>query len=198
MIIGLTGGIASGKSLVSGELKKLGAHIIDADIIAREIVKPGSPAYDDIVREFGAGILNEDSSIDRKALGKIVFADKEKLHKLNRITHPRIIEKINEKIKELNDNHKDPVIIVDIALLIEVGLHKDMAKVMVVYSDEKTQIERLKKRDNLSEQEAQQRLKAQMPMAEKLGYADYVINNTGTVEQTKEHVKQLYPELKKG
>ncbi|MBI1912871.1 MAG: dephospho-CoA kinase [Deltaproteobacteria bacterium] len=198
MIIGLTGGIASGKSLVSGELKKLGAHIIDADIIAREIVEPGSPAYDDIVREFGAGILNEDSTIDRKALGKIVFADKEKLHKLNRITHPRIIEKINGKIKELNDNHKDPVIIVDIALLIEVGLHKDMTKVMVVYSDEKTQIERLRKRDNLSEEEAQQRLKAQMPMAEKLGYADYVIDNTGTAEQTKERVKQLYSELKKG
>src|SRR5574340_30376 len=113
VIVGLTGGVASGKSLVAGELKKLGAHIIDADVISREITEPGSPAYREIVSTFGEGILKADKTIDRKALGSIVFSDREKLKLLNRMTHPRIIEKINSGIKALQARLKDPLIVVD-------------------------------------------------------------------------------------
>ncbi len=198
MIVGLTGGVASGKSLVSGELRKLGAHIIDADVISREILQTGSPAYREIVEKFGEGILSAEKTIDRKALGRIVFSDPEKLTLLNRITHPRIIERIGSEIKALCERFVDPLIIVDAALLIEVGLHKDMSKVIVVYADEEKQIERIINRDHLSEKEARQRMNAQMPLSRKIEYADFVIDNNGSAEDTLRLVKELYGKLKKG
>ncbi len=199
MKVGLTGGVATGKTLVSKELKKLGAHVIDADVISREITGPGAPAYMEIVNEFGEGILREDKTIDRKALGRIVFSDPEKLSVLNRITHPRIIERINSEIAALEERHgDDPLIIVDAALLIEAGLQKDMEKVIVVYADEEKQIERIMKRDGLSEREAGQRIKAQMPIALKLKHADFEVNNNGGIEETLRYVKELYGKIKSG
>lgn len=198
MVVGLTGGIASGKSLVSNELRRLGAHIIDADVISREITEAGAPAYLDILKEFGESILKEDGTIDRKSLGCIVFSDPGKLKKLNMITHPRIKERLRKNIEEIKGKYKDgPLIVVDVALLIEAGFYKEMDKVIVVYADEDKQIERLASRDNLSRQDALRRVKAQMDLKEKIRYADYVIYNNGPVEETKDAVRELYEKLTK-
>ncbi len=198
MIVGLTGGVASGKSLVSGELKRLGAHIIDADRISREILHAGSPAYLEITGAFGEGVLNADGTIDRKALARIVFADRGKLALLNRITHPPIIEEIRARIKALIERFADPLIVVDAALLIEAGLNKEMSKVIVVYADEEKQIKRMIERDHLSVEEAMARINAQMPLARKIKYADYVIDNNGSVEDTRRFVRELYVKLDRG
>jgi len=197
MVVGLTGGIACGKSLVSGELKRLGAHIVDADVISREVTAKGSPVYDEIVREFGQGILRPDGSIDRKALGAIVFSDREKLLKLNAITHPAIIKTSSEKVERIKKSHPGTVIVVDAALLIEAGMHRAVDRVIVVYADEEKQMERMKKRDDLDEREAKKRLSCQMPIKEKFKYADYLIENNGTEEELKSVVKRIFAELAK-
>lgn len=199
MIVGLTGGVASGKSLVSKELKRLGAHIIDADVIAREVVRPGEDAYNEIVREFGPSVLNGDGTIDRKKLGSIVFSDEEKRKRLNAITHPRIRQRIHDEIDGVEKKDRGALIVLDIALLIEGGLYNNYRKldsVIVVYADEAAQIERLKGRDSLTEEEARKRVAAQMPLKEKLKYADYTINNNGTVEETIGQTRELFRLLK--
>ncbi len=195
MIVGLTGAIASGKSLVSAELKRLGAFIIDADLIARRIVEPGMPAYNEIVAEFGNEIVRPDGSLDRKALGRIVFSDKERLALLNRITHPRIVEEIENDLAGTRQAHPEAIIVVDAALIIELGLYKKMDRVVVVYSDEERCVERMKDRDRLSETEARERLEAQMPLKEKLAYADYIIGNSGEMEETMKRVKEVFDAL---
>lgn len=198
MIVGLTGGIATGKSLVSNELKKLGAHIIDADLIAREIVEPGKPAYKELIEAFGEGILREDGTLDRKKLGGMVFSDREKLRKINSITHPKILKRVDEEIARINSGGKDAVIVVDAAVLIEAGAHKTVDKVIVVYSSEDRQIERIRKRDSLTEAEARCRIDSQIPLKEKLRYADYVIYNDGTIEEVIKKARELYQSLKAG
>ncbi|MBI5642799.1 MAG: dephospho-CoA kinase [Deltaproteobacteria bacterium] len=198
MVAGLTGGIASGKTLVSGELKRLGAHLIDADVIARELVEPGKPAYKEIVEEFGPDVVLEDGTLNRKKLGSIVFSDNEKLQILNRITHPRIIERTRELIEEIKRaDGGDALIIVDAAILIEAGIHNCVDKLIVVHVDPEVQIGRLKKRDNLSAEDAKRRIAAQLPLKEKAGYADYVIENNGTPLETLERTRALFLELKK-
>lgn len=194
MIVGLTGGIATGKSLVAGELKKCGAHIIDADKIAREIVEPGKPAYNEIVKEFGTDILKPDNTLDRKALAKIVFCDPVALDKLNNITHPRIRERVKEEARRLSAEG-DSLIVLDVALLIEMGVRYEVEKIIIVYSDAEQQIERLMKRDNLTRGEALKRLSCQMDIKEKLKYADYVIDNSGQLDETIEQTRALFSEL---
>ena len=188
MLIGLTGGIASGKSLVAEELKKLGAYLIDADEIAREVVKIGLPAYKDIVKEFGEGILNPDKTINRKALGKVVFSNPEIRKRLEQITHPRIRKKIEAEISAIKAKNPKAVIVVDAALLIEGGLYKKMDKVIVVYADEETQIKRLTERDGLTIKEAQNRISSQMPLKEKRKHADFVIENVE--EKSKKEIQE--------
>jgi len=197
MLIGLTGGIASGKSLVAEELKRLGAHLIDADEIAREVVKRGLPAYNEIVKEFGEKILNPDKTINRKVLGNIVFSNTELRRRLERITHPKIRKKIDKYIKEIKGRNPDAIIVVDAALLIEAGLYKKMEKVIVVYADEKTQIERLMERDGFTMDEAKNRLSAQIPLTEKRRYADFVIENVEgkSKEKIKDEVKTIFEKL---
>lgn len=195
MVVGLTGGIASGKSIVSGEFKKLGAVVIDADLIAREIVEPGQPALPEIEKEFGPSVINGDGTLDRKALGDMVFSDPEKLKRLNRITHPRIIERQRRMIEEIKGAHKDPLIVVDAAILIEAGEYRNMDRVIVVYADEDKQVERLSHRNGLTTQEAEKRVKAQMPLKEKVLYADYVIDNNGGIEETRQRARDLYMKL---
>ncbi|MBI2411906.1 MAG: dephospho-CoA kinase [Deltaproteobacteria bacterium] len=197
MVVGLTGGIASGKTFVSSELKRLGAHIIDADVIAREIVEPGCSALDEIAREFGAGILKPDGTLDRKALAGIVFSDKEKLLILNGITHPRIIDRTKALINEIKSAHKDPLIIIDAAVLIEAGIHGSVDEVVVVLISEEEQLKRLINRDSLTEEEARKRVAAQLPLKEKAGYADYVIDNSGTREATLKCARELFEALTK-
>ena len=198
MLIGLTGGIASGKSLVAEELKRLGAYLIDADEIAREVVKTGLPAYNEIVKEFGEKILNPDKTINRKVLGNIVFSNTELRRRLERITHPKIRKKIDKYIKEIKGRNPDAIIVVDAALLIEAGLYKKMEKVIVVYADEKTQIERLMERDGFTMDAAKNRLSAQMPLTEKRRYADFVIENVEgkDKEEIKKEVKRIFETIK--
>ncbi len=193
MIVGLTGGIATGKSLVSGELRRLGALLIDADIIAREIVEPGKPAYDEIVEAFGEEILNPDRTINRKALGDIVFCDKEALGKLNSITHPRIRQRIREEIAKGGD---DELIVVDIALLIEMGFKDEVDSIIVVWADEERQIERMLRRNGLTREEAIQRLSCQIPVKDKLSCADYVIENNGEMENALARAREVFSALK--
>lgn len=197
MVVGLTGGIASGKTFVSNELKRLGAHIIDADVIAREIVEPGRPALAEIVKEFGTGILKPDATLDRKALAAIVFSDKEKLQILNGITHPRIIERTKALIDEIQSAHKDPLIVVDAAVLIEAGIHGSVDEVVVVLISEEEQMKRLIARDGLTEEEAKKRVASQLPLKEKAGYADYVIDNSNSPEETLKCVQELFLSLTK-
>lgn len=197
MLIGLTGGIASGKSLVSSYLKKLGAKVIDLDEIAREVVGPGLPAWKEIVEAFGKEVLTNEGVIDRKKLGNIVFNDHELLKKLNSITHPRIMKEARRRIEKIRQKEADIMIVVDAALLIESGYYKDMDKTILVYADEDIQIERLKKRDGISEGDALKRLKVQMPLKEKLLFADYVVyNNNESKEDIRRQTSEIFYKLK--
>lgn len=195
MVVGLTGGVASGKSLVAHYLKELGAKLIDADEISREIVRPGMPAYQEILQVFGKGILNQDGTIDRKGLGKVVFSNPELLKRLNEITHPGILEEVRRRVGEAKKDQA--IIVVDAALLIEVGLHREMDRVIVVYVDEETQIKRLMERDGLTEGEAKLRLSAQMPLKEKLKDAHFIIDNSIGMEETRRQVEEVFKELKR-
>lgn len=196
LVIGLTGGVAAGKSLVAAEFVRLGAYLIDADVVAREVVVKGSPAYQEIVHEFGTGVLLADGAVDRKTLGRIIFADPERRSALNRITHPRIRSRISELTDEYRRAADRPFILIDAALLIENGLYKTLDKVIVVDAPQIMLIERMSRRDGLTEAEATARLAAQMPLDEKRQYADYVIDNGGTKEETLEAVDRVYAELK--
>lgn len=192
-IIGLTGGIATGKSTVSNIIKGLGYLVIDADKIAREIVEIGKPAYKEIVNYFGEDILAENGDINRKKLGNIVFNNDKKREMLNNITHPHI--KID--IKKLIDKNGDKnIIFVDIPLLIEgldnyaqYGIYFD--EIWLVYIGEESQINRLMKRDLINRHEAINRIKAQMPIEEKVEYASKIIDNTGEINYLDKQIKDL-------
>ncbi|MFC4769930.1 dephospho-CoA kinase [Effusibacillus consociatus] len=197
MIVGLTGGIATGKSTVSSMFRQLGAPIVDADVIARLVVEPDRPAWRDLVAHFGEGILLPDRSIDRVKLGSIVFSDVSQRDKLNRIVHPRVREESSRQIAlHLEKDPKRPVI-QDVPLLIETGLYKQMDKVILVYVDEETQLKRLMERNAMTEEEAIKRIRAQMPIEEKRRYADYLIDNRGTLEETRVQVERIWEELRK-
>jgi dephospho-CoA kinase len=196
LIIGLTGAVASGKSLVATEFEKLGAHVIDADIIAREVLSPGQEQFKMVVAEFGAEILSVTGEIDRTALARIVFNDCAKLTKLNQITHPEIIKRILDRIKEIRGEDLDTLIVLDAPLLIEVGLHDKVDRVVVVYVDEQTLIDRIVERDKLDPEEAAKRLACQMPLKEKIEYADHVIYNKGTIEETLKQVGDIFASLR--
>lgn len=195
-VIGLTGNIACGKSLVASMFKDLGASVIDVDDIARTIVEPGKDAWTDIVKTFGEAILYANRTINRKALGEIIFNDEEKRTKLNDITHPRIIGAARELVEKYQNEGSD-LIIVEAALIVEKGGLKDLIDgLIVVIANQETQFERLTKRDGLSKEEAISRINSQMPTKEKVEYADYIIDNSGTEEETKSQVKNLWQELR--
>lgn len=196
-IIGLTGGIASGKSTVARLMEKLGGVIVDADQLAREAVAPGEPAYLAIVAEFGEGILNSDRTLDRRALGKIVFADPAARRRLESITHPVISCLAEKRLAELRAAGTS-VAIYMAPLLIEAGVISRVDEVWVVYADQETQVARLIERDGVSRAEALQRLAAQMPMAEKRRYGKVVIDNGGTQEETERQVREIWEKEIKG
>ncbi|MCK5390842.1 MAG: dephospho-CoA kinase [Deltaproteobacteria bacterium] len=194
-VIGLTGNIASGKSVVASLLEDLGAKVIDADDIARKVVEPKGPAWNEIVDVFGEDILNTDNSINRKALGEIIFNDDQKRNILNDITHPKIIQKVRETV-ETYQNENVEVVIIEAALIVEKGGLKDLIEgLIVVTSDEKSQLDRLKKRNGLSREEALSRINSQMPTQEKALHADYVIDNSGTIDKTQYQVKSIWNEI---
>lgn len=195
LIVGLTGSIATGKSLVSGYLRQLGAYIIDWDVIARQICEPGLPAWNDIVNCFGKDILQQDQKIDRAKLGKIVFTDEAKRLKLDNFTHPRATEEAQRREKAIAEAEPDAVIVHDVPLLFEVGIDKMVDKTVVVYITEENQVKRLMARDGISEEDARNRIRSQMPVAEKVKRADYVVDNNGSMEETKRQVQELYSKL---
>ena len=192
MIVGLTGGIASGKSTVSKMFKELGAEIIDADIEAKEISQ-----REDVVSEmkniFGNKILNENGKIDRNKIKEIVITDKEKLKMLNNLIHPKVMEEF-KKIKENAD--KNDIIIFDIPLLFETGMDKMCDKIMLVFVDINTQIKRMIERDNITEELAVKIINSQMSLDEKLKKSEIHIENNGTLENLREKAENIYRELK--
>lgn len=183
LIIGLTGNIGCGKSSLSKIFMDEGIDVVDADIVSRQIFED-KELLQTVFEKFGPSIKNNDGSLNRKALGNIVFNDDEKLIELNNITHPRIKEKIFNQIRNLEEQGK-PIVILDGALLVETGYLDDIDKLIVVTCDEEIQIERIKKRDNCTKLEALSRIKSQMSQVEKVKYADYTIDNSGTIEELK-------------
>ncbi|AOT72728.1 dephospho-CoA kinase [Geosporobacter ferrireducens] len=181
-VIGLTGGIASGKSTVSNYLKSKDIPVIDADQIAREIVNIGQPALEEICLNFGSKILNADRSLNRKALGEIVFSNDKLLKKLNEITHPRIISRIINRIELYRESKKNSIVFVDAALLIEMNMRQLVDEVWLVKVDKETQRRRLMDRDGFSFAEAENRINAQMSMEEKVNFADVVIDNNNGID----------------
>ena len=197
MVIGLTGGIASGKSTVSAKLKELGAAVIDADLLARDVVRKGEIAYNRIVQCFGADILLPSGDINRKKLGNIVFSDKEKLALLNNITHPEIIKRMKERIQELKAEGAR-VIVVDAAILIEMGLHKYVDSVWVLSVDRETQLKRLVERDKFNYREAENRVNSQFTDEVRKKYADVVIDNSKPIEEVEKRLEELWNNITGG
>ncbi|TLS39150.1 dephospho-CoA kinase [Pseudalkalibacillus caeni] len=184
MIIGLTGGISSGKSTVSKMFKELNIPVVDADAAAREVVEPGENAYQDIVEYFGGDILLETGYIDRKKLGSIVFKDEEKRKVLNKIVHPAVREKMRKDTKEHFQSGSETVVM-DIPLLFESDLTHMVDKTLLVYVSDDIQLQRLIERDKNGEEDARQRIGSQMPLEEKRLLADEIIDNNGTIEETR-------------
>lgn len=192
--VGLTGGIASGKSTVARLFQGLGVPVVDADLLAREVVEPGSEGLSEIVRVFGADVLNEDGTLHRKALGARVFADAALRAQLNAITHPRIALAAAERMRELA-KMQVPYAIYEAALLVENGMHRGMDALVVVAVDEALQLQRLMLRDGLTEEEARARLSAQAPLAHKLAAADFVIDNAAHLDLTHARVREVHDAL---
>lgn len=183
-ILGLTGGIASGKSTVSRILKDLGAIIIDADETAHSVIEPNKPAWRDIVSKFGQEILNPDMTINRERLGEIVFLDPAQLDLLNHITHPRIMESFKDDFQRIRTSSPDAIVVLEVPLLYETFMERMCDEVWVVWVDRETQLKRLIARNCYSEEEAIRRIESQIPLDEKARRADVVIDNRGTVEET--------------
>jgi len=197
LLLGVTGGIATGKTVVSEMLEEMGAPIIDFDIIARQVVEPGKPALEEIVVYFGEQVLQEDGNLDRKKISDIVFRDIEKRKKLEGFTHPRISEEFIRQVNEITNSDPDAIIQVAVPLLIELNLQYRFHKILVVYAPREMQIERLMKRDGITREAAANMLKAQLPIDKKVEYADFVIHNEGSLEETRKQVKDLWELLKK-
>ena len=196
LIVGLTGGIASGKSTIADMFKGEGAYIIDIDMISRDVVKPGKPAWQDVVHIFGKEVLNEDQTLNRKKVGDIVFSDAEKRKKLEEIIHPKITAENLMKVNEIAKKDKQAIVIIDIPLLIETDKQDAVDKVVLVYTSPQGQIERLVKRDGLTLEDAHKRLTSQMSIENKKKYAHYIINNEGPLEEIQKKVKEIFRELK--
>jgi dephospho-CoA kinase len=189
-VLGLTGGIGSGKSVVAQLFATLGVVVIDADQVAREVVQPGQPALKEIAATFGPGVLLPDGRLDRPKLASIIFTDPAERAKLDAITHPRIRTRMDELIKAQRSG--PGVLIVDIPLLYENKRTSSVEKVIVVWVDPQTQLRRIQDRDGLSADAARQRIAAQMPLDAKRAHADHVIDNSGSREDTRRQVEAIY------
>jgi len=197
LIVGLTGGAASGKTTVSRVLKEEGAYIIDADQIARELVRPHTPAWKELIRAFGKGILREDGFIHRKKLADKVFASLRQRKLLNQILHPRIRKEMERRAEAIWQKDPEAIVVVDAPLLVELGEHRQMDKVIVVTSTQTQQIERLKERDGISPKEALRMFSSQMPVEDKVKLADFVIRNDGSFQETKKKTREVFKELER-
>ena len=194
--VGLTGSIAVGKSFVLGVLKELGCHVLDADEVAREVVKAGTAGLRAVVEAFGDEILRADGTLDRSKLGSIVFTDENKRRQINSILHPFIITAQDEELRRLEREDPQSIAVVDAALMIESGGYKRFDKLIVVHCDPEIQLQRLMKRDKLSREDAERRINSQMPQEEKKRYADFLIDTSGPFESTRQQVELAFHELK--
>lgn len=194
MILGLTGGIASGKSSVAGMFKELGIVVIDADQIAREVVEPNEEGYSKIVEVFGKEIIHKDGTINRERLGSIIFNNKVKREQLNNIIHPLIRQRMAERTKYYFQAG-ERTIVLDIPLLFESKLTYLVDKTIVVYVNDEVQLMRLMARNKFTSDEAKSRISSQMPLKEKVLLADYVLDNNGSLENTREQLLQLLKDL---
>jgi len=190
LIIGLTGSIGTGKSTIAKKLIERNIPVIDADLIAREVVEPGKEAYEKIVETFGEEILQEDQTLDRKKLGAIVFEDETKRKALNEIVHPAIRKEMLAQ-RDAYIKQKEPCVVLDIPLLYESKLTHFVEKVIVVYTDREVQLERILKRDHITKEEALQRINAQIDVKEKAKWADAVIDNNGTIEESERQLLDI-------
>ena len=196
-IIGLTGGIATGKSQVSSMLSELGAIIIDADIVAREVVQKGLPAWQQIKDEFGQEYLLSNGELNRKKLGKLVFTNPDALAKLNSITHPAIKGRIEDRINNLKAQDFKGVVVVDAALLLETGWETMLDQVWVVDAPMEQRIERLMIRDNFTRDQALSRINSQMSQQERIAKADKIIYNNSDIDSLREQVQRIWNETLK-
>jgi dephospho-CoA kinase len=196
LLIGLTGGISSGKSTVLQHLRQAGYSVIDADKLGHKVLEQGNPGYNKVVKCFGNQILNPDGSVNRTALGRIVFVDAEKLKQLNEISHPIIEEMIQNEFEESVSDSNGGIVFLEAALLIEANWYKVCGHIWVVSLDPTVALSRLKERDNLSETEAKLRVGAQLDQEERLAYADVVLQNEGTHEELFTQTQQALQELK--
>jgi dephospho-CoA kinase len=194
--VGLTGGIATGKSYVLGLLNELGCETSDADLLAHEAMAPGQPAFEAIIQEFGPEVLAGDGTIDRGRLGAIVFADALRRQRLNEIVHPRVFEAQSRWYEQVASRKPDAIVVVDAALMIETGSYRRFEIVVVVYCEPGLQLERLMSRNSLSREDALKRIEAQMPAAEKLKHADYSIDTSKGFDDTRLQVEALFQVLK--
>jgi dephospho-CoA kinase len=195
IVVGLTGGVATGKSTVAKMFKQCGAVVIDADQLARQVVEPGKPAWRAIVTLFGRTVLNQDRSLDRQALGSIVFHNPKKRRQLERIIHPRVAREQQRLVRRIAKGKPRAVVIYEVPLLFEAGVDKRVDKIIVVTADRETQIARMKKRNHLSRTEAIRRIRSQMPLAKKIQQADHVLNGTLPRPSLRKQVGQLLMSL---
>lgn len=194
--VGLTGSIAVGKSFVLAVLAELGCRTIDADKVAREVVAPGTPGLTAVVKRFGADVLSDDGSLDRAKLGTIVFEDEAKRLELNSILHPFIITQQDEIIRQWERETPDGIVVVDAALMIESGGSKRFDKLIVVHCDADVQLHRLMSRDGLSREEAERRIRAQMPQEEKKKYADLLVDTSEGFESARKQTEAVWQRLR--
>jgi dephospho-CoA kinase len=197
IIVGLTGGIGSGKSSVAEMFKDEGVYVIDFDYLARVVVEPDTPAWRDIIEHFGPEILLPDRTLNRSRLAEIVFSDAQSRKALEGFTHPRIFEKQDTLLKEIKAKDPKAIVIVDVPLLFELSLNKNFDKIILVYVSRDVQIERAIKRDALLKEEVEKRLKAQINLEKKKLLSDYIINNEGSLKNTMDQVRRVIHELKK-
>jgi len=193
--VGLTGSIAVGKSFVASIFSDLGCHVLDADETAREVVLPGSAGLAAVAEAFGNDVLNPDGTLNRQRVGEIVFADEEKRQQLNHILHPFIIARQDEIMREWEREDPDGIGIIDAALMIESGGYRRFDKLIVVHCRPEVQLERLMLRNKLSRDEAQARIDAQMPQAEKQKYADFLIDTSDGFELTRTRTQEVHNDL---
>ncbi len=196
--IGLTGGIACGKSTVAAMLYRRGALVISADEAARKVVEPGEPGWEYIVNWLGKGILTQEGKIDRQKLGSLVFNDENLRHKLNEIIHPLVADFMCRESARLASNYPDKIQVIDIPLLFEAGRENYYDLIIVVASDEEIQERRLMQRDGLSKEEARKRIQSQFPLEHKIKSADFVIYNNDTEETLNKYVEQVWSKIKEG
>jgi dephospho-CoA kinase len=192
VMVGLTGGLGAGKTTIAELFQNCGAKVIDADQLARDVVKPGKPAWKDITKLFGSKVLYSDNTLNRQALAQIVFQNPSQLKILQNIIHPRVAREQAKRTKAIYQDFPQAIILYDAALLIEAGAHRRMDHVIVVKADRATQIDRVAHRDGLTKTEALRRIRAQMPLRQKLHYADTVLDGSWTHSRLRPVVKSLY------